>query len=71
MSDTPGLPSNAVIRSVVSDQFVGTTAVTDDGIATRVPPGTRLIVVNPMIRVPPPQVRVSIDVMPTVMWNLP
>ncbi|KIM61262.1 hypothetical protein SCLCIDRAFT_26052 [Scleroderma citrinum Foug A] len=54
MSDTP-LPPQVVIRSVVSDQLVGTTTITDDAIATGVPPGTKLIIVNPMISVPPPQ----------------
>ena len=69
MSDTP-LPPQVVIRSVVSDQLVGTTTITDDAIATGVPPGTKLIIVNPMISVPPPQVRAAI-VMPTASWNLP
>ncbi|KIM61258.1 hypothetical protein SCLCIDRAFT_1216168 [Scleroderma citrinum Foug A] len=54
MSDTP-LPPQVVIRSVVSDQFVGTTAIADDAIATGVPPETKLIIVNPTITVPPPQ----------------
>ena len=69
MSDTP-LPPQVVIRSVVSDQFVGTTAIADDGIATGVPPETKLIIVNPTITVPPPQVRAAI-IMPTASWNLP
>ena len=59
MSDAP-LPPQVVIHSVVSDQFVGTTAIADDGIATGVPPETKLIIVNPVIRVPPPQVRAAI-----------
>ena len=51
-----GLPPKVFIRSVISGQFVGTSTQYNKKIAESVPPGTRMVVANPKIGLPPPPV---------------
>ena len=50
------VPSETFIRSVISNQFVGTSTQYNNEITESVPPGTRTVVTNPAIVLPPPLV---------------